>query len=61
MKRTIYNIMYAMVAMILATACDDKNDINYERAPLQPTARWQCISMTATPRSLSSNPERLRI
>ena len=36
MKRTIYNIMYAMVAMILATACDDKNDSNYE--PGQPTA-----------------------
>ena len=28
--------MYAMVAMILATACDDKNDINYE--PGTPTA-----------------------
>ena len=36
MKRTIYKIMYAMVAMILATACDDKNDINYE--PGKPTA-----------------------
>ena len=35
-RRTIYNIMYAMVAMILATACDDKNDSNYE--PGLPTA-----------------------
>ena len=35
-RRTVYNIMYAMVAMILATACDDKNDSNYE--PGLPTA-----------------------
>ena len=27
-RRTIYNIMYAIVAMIFATACDDKNDSN---------------------------------
>lgn len=50
--------MYVMLAMILATACDDKNESNYE--PGQPTAEGSMgvYFDDSNPRSLSSNQGR---